>query len=171
MQIYPVNTDPLYIDYARYVNDRASVRAINSSSANNDFHSYIKYTPQEEKNTNVSEKYEENAHRINYDAILQSNIPLVKLLKIDRAYNDRYRYEGKIFDKKETKETVQSALKEIVKEKFNPSGNGFYIVLNQNTPDSSEETYSFSNARKEKLSKTYHAGSEKIPGILVNMVF
>jgi hypothetical protein len=171
MQLHPINTDPLYIDYASYVNDRTSVRAINSSSAKNDFHSYIKYTPQEEKNTNVSEKYEENSHRINYDSILQSNIPLVKLLKIDRAYSDKYRYEGKIFDKKETKETVQSVLKEIVKEKFNTSGNGFYIVLNQNTPGFSEDTNSLSDARKEKLSKTYNSGSEKIPGILVNMVF
>jgi len=167
-----INTDPHFIDYLKPTTDNFRIREINDSSLNNKFQTHIKYTPQEEINKAVSEKFEENSNKINYDFLLQTNIPLAKLFNINKTYNERDRVESRFIDKKETKKAVEAAVKEIVKEKNTILGNGYFISFNNgNISSINTKENSSIELWNNRINKTYQTTTFKKPGTLVNMVF
>lgn len=172
MTINSINTDPHLLDYLQSSTDRLRISGINDSSLNSKFQNHIKYTPQEEINKTVSEKFDENSNKINYEFILQSNVPLTKLFKIHRTYNERDRVESRFIDKRETKKAVEAAAKEIVREKNTILGNGYFISINPGNVVSSDLKENPSLALwNNRINKTYQTTSLKKPGTLVNMVF
>jgi hypothetical protein len=124
----------------------------------------------QQKNTFVSERINEQASFIAYNYRLQPGVPLSKLEKPERQYNDQRKKQTIEVEDQETGELLDSELINDENPYNNPIGKGFYINAN-NFSYGGNKFKSMSELFQEKIYHVYNIGYTREPGTLVNLVF
>lgn len=171
MSVTAVNTNPIYADYVNSFSDTNSVRRVNEIKLQQDEKTFIKYTPQDRKDTIVSEKLDEKDSGTNYNFQFQSNTPLSKLLETIKAFNETRKTNKAKTEDDDYTDFID--LPETDEDKINDSskGIGYYIVMDQRNQTSDTKLLKkFSDPWKEKINRTYNVGFRKNPGTLVNLL-
>ncbi len=165
-----INSDPSFVESIRLGSGAGSISKINASRLQQDEKVFQKSLSQEQKNTIVSEKLEQNQTVQSYNLRLQQNTPAAQILETITPYNDVQKFKG-FKSNSDSFNNSTKRKKTICEEQLDDSSieNGFYMVVNDNGSNKSlKQLKDNVDLWREKINNKYHTGFFKEPGTLVN---
>jgi hypothetical protein len=170
MLINGINSNPSLIESIRIGSGIGSIGKINASRFQQDEKVFLKSISQEQKNTIVSEKLEQDQTVQSYNLRLQQNTPAAQILETISPYNDVQKFRG-YKSKADSFYNPVKRKKTFYEEQLDDSSieNGFYMVVNDNGSNKSlKQLKDNVDFWREKINSKYHTGFFKEPGTLVN---
>ncbi len=167
-----INTNSPYLANPNILADANGIRKNNTVKFDLDKKTFFESTIQDVKNRIVSEKLEENQSIQDYNLRLQQNTPAAKLLNTIKAFNETDKNE-KIYYKKNSEDFIElTETDDYEKVRNSSAGEGYYIVINDRKTDSNKKSKLINSLDRwrERINSTYHLGSHKQLGTLVNLV-